>query len=197
MFIMIKKILISILLIIVLTIVGRFIYTAIQQNAEFDYHSDFPKTITLASADFVQNESIPIEFTGNGKELSPELHWSNLPEGTKSLVVLCTDYDGPAPFLKLLTIDHWVVYNIPAGKTLLNQGSTSQRLQAEGISTGKNFKGTLEYKGPKPPLGKHRYFFRIYALSTATLNLSQPTKKEVMRAMKNDVLGYGELVGIY
>ena len=120
-----------------------------------------------------------------------------MPEGTKSLVLLCTDYDGPAPFLKLLTIDHWVVYNIPADKTLLGKGSTSKSLQAKGISSGKNFKGTLEYKGPKPPIGKHRYFFRLYALSTPELNLTQPTKKEVMEAMKNNVLSYGELVGIY
>jgi len=194
---MIKKILLSILLIFTLALVGRFIYTVIQQNAEFVFHSNFPKTITVASTDFVQGGSIPIELTGYGQELSPELHWSNLPEGTQSLVLLCTDYDGPTPLLKLLTIDHWVVYNIPIDKKILSQGSTSKSLQAKGILSGKNFKGTLEYKGPKPPLGKHRYFFRLYALSKASLNLTKPTKKEVMQAMQKDVLGYGELVGVY
>lgn len=194
---MIKKILLSILLIFVLAVVGRFIYTSVQQNAEFDFHTNIPKTITLASDDFIQGGSIPIELTGYGQEHSPELHWSNLPEGTQSLVLLCTDYDGPTPLLKLLTIDHWVVYNIPVGKTSLSQGSTSKSLQFEGILSGKNFKETLEYKGPKPPLGKHRYFFRLYALSIPALNLIQPTKKEVMKAMKNNILGYGELVGVY
>jgi len=196
---MIKKIVISILILIVCAVTARFIYTAIQQNKEFNFHTNIPKTITLTSPDFVQDGTIPVELTGDGKglELSPELHWSNLPEGTKSLVLLCTDYDGPSPVLKLLTIDHWVVYNIPGAKTFLTKSSTSKSLQAEGISSGKNFKGTLEYKGPKPPLGKHRYFFRMYALSIPTLNLFQPTKKEVMAAMKNNVLAYGELIGIY
>jgi len=194
---MIKKILFLLLSIFVLSVTGRFIYTAIQQKNEFDFHADVSKTITLASTDFIQNGKIPIQFTGNGKELSPELHWNNLPKGTKSLVLLCTDYDGPTPLLKLLTIDHWVVYNIPVDKASLRQGSTSKSLLAEGILSGKNFKGTLDYKGPKPPLGQHRYFFRIYALSTEVLNLTEPTKKEVLAAMKNNVLSYGELVGIY
>ena len=109
---MIKKILFLLLSIFVLSVTGRFIYTAIQQKNEFDFHADVSKTITLASTDFIQNGKIPIQFTGNGKELSPELHWNNLPKGTKSLVLLCTDYDGPTPLLKLLTIDHWVVYNL-------------------------------------------------------------------------------------
>jgi Raf kinase inhibitor-like YbhB/YbcL family protein len=194
---MIKKIFISILLLIILAVVGRVIYTSIQQSNEFDFHTTIPKTIELASTDFSQNGTMPVDLTGYGKELSPELHWNNLPEGTKSLVLLCTDYDGPTPLLKLLTIDHWVVYNIPVNKTSLNRGSTSKGLQTAGISSGKNFKGTLEYKGPKPPMGKHRYFFRLYALSIPTLNLIQPTKKEVMQAMKKNVLAYGELVGMY
>lgn len=194
---MIKKIFISLLLITVLAIVGRFFYTAVQQNKEFNYHSNFSKTITLASTDFVHNDTMPIDFTGFGKELSPELHWSNVPAGTKSFVILCTDYDGPSPLLKLLTIDHWVVYNIPVDRTSLSQGSTSKSLQVEGISSGKNYKGTLEYKGPKPPIGKHRYFFRIYAISSSSVSLVMPSKKEVMDEIKNSVLGYGELVGIY
>ena len=194
---MIKKISISVLLVIILAVVGRLIYTAIQQNAEFDFHTNIPKTIKLASNTFVQNGDIPIEFTGFGKELSPELHWFNLPAGTKSLVVLCTDYDGPTPLLKLLTIDHWVLYNIPVTMNGLRTGITTEAFDMAGIQCGKNFKGTTEYKGPKPPLGKHRYFFRIYALSVGQLNLIQPTKKQVMEAMKNNVLGYGELIGIY
>jgi Raf kinase inhibitor-like YbhB/YbcL family protein len=185
------------LLLITLAVIGRVIYTSIQQSNEFDFHATIPKTIELVSADFSQHSTMPIDLTAYGKELSPELHWSNLPEGTKSLVLLCTDYDGPTPLLKLLTIDHWVVYNIPVNKTSLSQGSVSKDLQAAGMLSGKNFKGTLEYKGPKPPMGKHRYFFRLYALSIPTLNLIQPTKKEVMQAMKDNVLAYGELVGMY
>lgn len=194
---MIKKISIALLFLITLAVTGRYIYIAIQQNEELNYHTKIPKTIELASSDFVQNGIMPIELTGDGKELSPELHWFNLPAGTKSLVVLCTDYDGPTPLLKLLTIDHWVVYNIPVTMNGLLKGITSEAFDMAEIHRGKNFKGTLDYKGPKPPLGKHRYFFRVYALSCATLNITEPTKKEVMQAMQKDVLAYGEVIGIY
>ena len=194
---MLKRIIISVFGILAFAILGRFIYTAVQQNKEFEYHTGIPKTITLGSSDFNNEGVMPIDFTGNGKEISPELHWKNLPEGTQSLVLLCTDYDGPSPMVRLLTIDHWVLYNIPADRTYLSQGSTSKELKAKHVFSGKNFKGTLEYKGPKPPLGKHRYFFRVYALSVSDLDLLNPTKQEVMSHMKKNVLAYGELIGIY
>jgi Raf kinase inhibitor-like YbhB/YbcL family protein len=188
-----KKIFVSIILLLLAALFGRLVYNQIQQKTEFDFHAN----ITLTSENFSQNGDMPMEFTGYGKEASPELHWRNVPEGAKSFVVLCTDYDGPAPVLKLLTIDHWVVYNIPADKTFLTRASTSNSLKSEHIESGKNYKGTLEYKGPKPPLGKHRYFFRVYALSIPSLKLTEPTKKEVMDVMQNNVLAYGELIGRY
>jgi Raf kinase inhibitor-like YbhB/YbcL family protein len=194
---MIKKIFLALCTLLIVVVLGRYIYTAIVQKNELEYHLNFVKSIDLASNDFNQNGLIPIKCTGYGQEVSPELHWNNLPEGTKSLVILCTDYDGPAPWLRLLTIDHWVLYNIPITVHSLAQGTTVVQLQNDSIISGKNFKATYVYKGPKPPIGKHRYFFRIYALSIPDLKLTNATKQEVMEAMKDYVLAYGELVGEY
>jgi len=192
---MIKKLLITIPVILLLALVTKLAVVYFQQKAEFDFHTNIPNTIKLQSSDFVPDGMIPLECSGRGKDLSPELHWSNIPEGTRSLVLLMTDYDAPAPFLKIMTIDHWTVYNIPTRIASLSKGSTSVQLQNDSISLGQNFKKGIEYKGPKPPIGEHSYYFRIYALSIPHLNLTNPTKKEVMDAMKSSVLAYGELVG--
>ena len=194
---MIKKIVLYAILLLTSVLLSRYIYTISVQRNEVEYHLNFVKSIFLASNSFPLNGPIPIEYTGEGQDISPELHWDNIPEGTKSFVILCTDYDGPAPWLPLLTIDHWVVYNIPATKHSLSKGTAVVQLQNEGILSGKNFKETYTYIGPKPPIGKHRYFFRVYALSVPDLQLTNPTKQEVMDAMKNYVLAYGELVGVY
>jgi Raf kinase inhibitor-like YbhB/YbcL family protein len=194
---MIKKTFLILATLIIVLVLGRYIYTAIVQKNELEYHLNFVKSIALASDDFNQNGTIPIKCTGYGQEVSPELHWDHLPEGTKSLVILCTDYDGPAPWLRLLTIDHWVLYNISVTVNSLAQGTTVVQLQNDSIISGKNFKGAYTYIGPKPPIGRHQYFFRIYALSISDLKLTNPTKHEVMEAMKNYVLAYGELVGEY
>ena len=194
---MVKKIFLTLCSLLVIAVLGRFIYTVVVQDNEMEYHLNFVKSIFVGSNSFPLNGAIPIDYTGDGQELSPELHWDNIPEGTKSFVILCTDYDGPAPWLRLLTVDHWVLYNIPAAKHSLPKGTTVVQLQNESIASGKNFKETYTYKGPKPPIGKHRYFFRVYALSVEELKLTNPTKQEVMHAMKNSVLAYGELVGTY
>lgn len=192
-----KKILISIPVIFLLIMIIKPLITAAQQKKEFKYHENLSKTITLISDDFVAGGNIPVECTGDSNELSPELRWNNAPTGTKSFVLLMTDYDAPAPFFKISTIDHWVIYNIPAAITFLSKGLTSGQLQENHISSGQNFKKGIEYKGPKPPVGVHNYYFRIYALSVDTLNLNNATKQEVMEAMKGNILAYGELIGRY
>lgn len=192
-----KKILISIPLFIILLVIVRLIIVSYQQEAEFEFHSSIPRTIKLSSKDFVNNGTIPIEFTGNGKGISPSLKWSNLPEGTKSVVIFVVDYDVPAPYLKLLTVDHWVVYNINPTISSFEKDLNESNLPDKNIRFGKGLRGILAYKGPKPPLGKHSYYFRIYALSVPSLTLSKPSKEDVMAAIQNNVLAYGELVGKY
>ena len=166
-----------------------------QQKTELSYHSNILRTIELGSADFVHKGIIPIEFTARGNNISPSLYWSNIPSNTKSLVILATDYDAPGPYLKLFVVDHWVIYNIsPTEKSIPKAIKISQ---LEGLSFGKNVYKETNNTGPKPLIGKHNYFFRIYALSISNLNLMNPTKKEIMEAMKDNILAYGELIGQY
>lgn len=182
---------------IILAIVFKLFTTASKQRVEFEYHDSIPKTIELASTSFENNGMIPTAFSAKGGNVSPELHWSNIPQETKSFVVLMTDYDGPAPFLKLSTVSHWVVYNIPAGMHELEEGIDSLILEGAEIQLGINYTKNGVYAGPKPPMGVHRYFFRIYALSVPSLKFTHLQKQEVMDAMKGNVLAYGELIGKY
>ena len=166
-----------------------------QQKTELNYHSTISKTIELGSADFAHKGIIPIEFTALGNNISPSLYWNNVPSNAKSLVILVTDYDAPGPYLKLFTVDHWVVYNVsPLEKSI---PKAIEKFQLEGLSFGKNVYKEINYTGPKPLIGTHNYVFRIYALSISNINLTNPTKKEIMEVMKDSILAYGELIGRY
>jgi Raf kinase inhibitor-like YbhB/YbcL family protein len=194
---MLKKTLIAIPILIIILIVGRFVYVVIDQKKEFNFHDSIPKSIKIWSNDFKQNEAIPIEFTGLGEEISPSLYWDNLPTETKSLVITAVDYDGPSPTVKLFTIDHWVMFNIDPRIDHLDKAITLEALEKEGMNSGLNINGGVDYVGPNPPLGTHKYYFRIYALSVPSLDLDKPTRKALMEEIKDNIIGYGELIGTY
>lgn len=156
--------------------------------------------IKLTSPAFQPNQPIPKKYTGEGADVSPPLEWSGIPEGTQELVLICDDPDAPTPEPWV----HWVLYKIPPDVTKLpeNLPKTPRLENPPGALQGKNSwtsGQTIGYRGPTPPPGhgRHRYFFRLYALNTK-LNL-QPgaTKKEVMQAIKGHILAEGELVGTY
>lgn len=192
-----KKWLLIIPALIVAFIIVRLVIAGQSQKAETAFHKDLQKTIALTSDAFKNGEKMPSEYTGKGANLSPALQWANLPTGTKSVAVLVSDYDAPAPFLRLLTVDHWVVYNIPVNKTSLEKGVKTQDLNKLDIAVGNNISGEAAYTGPAPPMGVHAYFFRVYALSTDRLAVPTPTKQAVMDAMNGKILAYGELVGTF
>ncbi len=194
---MAKKILLSILCLLVAAIIYKLIAAYIDQRREISFNKDIPKTIRLWSDDFKHNNTMPTECTGLGKNVSPSLHWDNLPEGTQSLAIVAVDYDAPSPLFRILTIDHWVVFNIPSELSHLDKAMNSEKLTANRISLGKNITGGTRYTGPNPPFGTHRYFFRIYALSVPRLDLIEPTKAELMKEMEGKILAYGELIGTY
>lgn len=194
---MLKKILIAIPILIIVLIVARVIFVNLDQKKEFDYHSTLEKSINLSSNDFAQNEAIPIEFTGLGEEISPSLKWDNLPTGTKSLVITAVDYDGPSPTIKLFTIDHWVLFDIDPSIDHIDKAITLEELEKEGMNSGLNINGEVDYVGPNPPLGTHKYYFRIYALSVPSLDLDKPTRKALMEEIKDNIIAYGELIGTY
>ena len=194
---MLKKILIAIPILIIILIVGRFVYVVIDQKKEFNFHDSIPKSLNLWSNDFKQNEAIPIEFTGLGEEISPSLYWDNLPTGTKSLVITAVDYDGPSPTIKLFTIDHWVLFDIDPSIDHIDKAITLEELEKEGMNSGLNINGEVDYVGPNPPLGTHKYYFRIYALSVPSSDLDKPTRKALMEEIKDNIIAYGELIGTY
>ncbi len=153
--------------------------------------------MTLKSPAFGPNETIPRKYTGDGEDASPPLSWSGAPAGAKQLVLIVDDPDAPTPSPWV----HWVLYAIPADTTSLPEGITpSLRVsQPPGLLQGKNSWGKVGYGGPAPPRGhgRHRYFFKLYALN-APLSVEPGLSKEaLLKAMSGHVLAEGELIGTY
>ena len=151
---------------------------------------------SLHSSAFGQNGEIPSQFTREGDDLSPPLRWSDPPSGTVSYVLIVDDPDAPDPQAPKMTWVHWVLYNIPAAARELPEGVTSRGLP-NGTREGINDYHRTSYGGPCPPIGRHRYFFKLYALSQKLPELHDPSKNDVERAMKDLVLGKAELIGTY
>lgn len=152
--------------------------------------------LTLSSADFSNGHSMPASLTCEGTERSPALAWSGAPPGTASFALIVDDPDAPDPKAPKMTYVHWVLYNIPAGITALAGGMTRGTLPPgtrEGITDGK---GT-PYVGPCPPIGRHRYFFKLYALGVVLADLRTPTKTTLEIAMRPHVLEQATLMGTY
>jgi len=149
----------------------------------------------LTSAAFSEGGSIPTVYTCEGKDISPPLAWTGAPAGTRSFAIIVDDPDAPDPAHPKMTYVHWVAYNIPATVTELAEGAGKGAMPA-GASEGLNDWKKAEFGGPCPPIGTHRYFFKLSALDT-TLTLSHPTKSDLETAMKGHVLGTAQLMGTY
>ncbi len=150
----------------------------------------------LTSSAFAEGEGIPARYTCDGDNVSPPLAWSNLPEGTMSLALVVDDPDAPDPKAPKITWVHWVVYNIPpAGSGLM--ASASPGNLPHGALEGRNSWKRTGYGGPCPPIGRHRYFHKLYALDAVLPDLGEPTAEALSKAMQGHVLGRCELVGTY
>ena len=153
-------------------------------------------SLGLTSTAFTQGGAIPARYTCEGDDISPPLAWTGAPAGTKSFALIVEDPDAPDPAKPQRIWVHWVVINIPASVTGLAENASKQGLPS-GAAPGKNDSGKLVYGGPCPPIGRHRYFFRLYALDSQLTGLPSPNKAGVVRAMKGHVLAGGELMGTY
>jgi Raf kinase inhibitor-like YbhB/YbcL family protein len=149
-------------------------------------------SLKLQSAAFKHGGAIPTEYTCDGPDKSPMLEWSGLPPGTGSLALIVDDPDAPDPKAPKMTYVHWVVYDIPTSETGIAKGGTPK-----GALDGKNDWKKTGYGGPCPPIGRHRYFFKLYALDAMLGDLGSPTKDQLLEAMKGHVLGQTELIGTY
>jgi hypothetical protein len=153
-------------------------------------------SLAITSSAFSQNGEIPAKYTCDGKDVSPPLVWSGLPAGTKSIALIVDDPDAPDPAAPKMTWVHWVLYNIPAGAAGLPEGVKPGELP-NGTKEGLNDWKRTGYGGPCPPIGRHRYFHKLYALDVVLPDLGRATKQDLEKAMKGHVLASAELVGTY
>jgi len=152
--------------------------------------------MTLTSPSFEHQKEIPKKYTCDGEDVSPALQWSQAPEGTKSFVLIVDDPDAPDPASPKMTWVHWVLYNIPATIASLPERVKDEDLP-KGTLQGLNDWKKTGYGGPCPPIGKHRYFHKLYALDVVLPDLKQPTKAKLEKAMEGHILSKAELVGLY
>ena len=152
--------------------------------------------LTLTSSAFSDGAAIPAKYTCQGQDLSPPLAWSDVPEAARSLVLIVDDPDAPDPKAPTMTWVHWIVYNIPPAITAIAEGASAADLAPE-VRSGLNDWKRTGYGGPCPPIGRHRYFHKLYALDTMLSGLTAPTKKQVEAAMQGHILACAELVGTY
>jgi Raf kinase inhibitor-like YbhB/YbcL family protein len=152
--------------------------------------------LTLSSNAFAQHGKIPARFTCEGDDTSPDLNWQGIPAKTRSLVLIVDDPDAPDPKAPQRTWVHWVVYNLPPDATGLPEGATSADLPP-GTGEGLNDWKRSGYGGPCPPVGRHRYFHKLYALDRELAVRDRPTKADVEAAMAGHIIEQAELVGTY
>jgi Raf kinase inhibitor-like YbhB/YbcL family protein len=151
---------------------------------------------TLTSTAFAHMGEIPVEHTCEGADTSPPLAWSDVPAGTKSLALIVDDPDAPDPKAPKRTWVHWVLWDIAPTATELPAAVTAAKLPA-GTREGKNDWQRTGWGGPCPPIGRHRYFHKLYALDATLGPLATPTKAGLEQAMAQHVLGKAELIGTY
>ncbi|MFD2570110.1 YbhB/YbcL family Raf kinase inhibitor-like protein [Spirosoma soli] len=168
-----------------------------QREEEKAYHTGLPKNLTLSSRSFPPNGDMPVNCTCKGQELSPALAWEGNQPDAESYVVLATDYDVPTPAFPVFNLSHWVVFNLPASARSLPEGASAEQMRMLGGKVGKNSTGDSKYIGPCPPLGRHGYVFRVYALDEPLSFTVIPDKQTILNAMKGHILGYGELTGYF
>jgi Raf kinase inhibitor-like YbhB/YbcL family protein len=152
--------------------------------------------LTLTSKSFLHNAEIPPNYTCDGKDISPELSWTKIPDGTRSLVLVVDDPDAPDPAQPKMTWVHWILYNIPPDTNDLSEDVQTNEFPP-GTLQGINDWQRTGYGGPCPPIGNHRYFHKLYALDILLPNLRHPTKVILEKAMEGHIIDHAELIGLY
>jgi len=146
----------------------------------------------LTSTAFAPGELILRKYTCDGENISPSLRWSDPPQATQSFALIADDPDAP-----IGTWIHWVLYNLPAAVRALPEAVPPDADLADGSRHGKNSWGRLDYGGPCPPSGTHRYFFKLYALDTVLDLLAGASKEQLLQAMEGHILAQTEVMGVY
>jgi Raf kinase inhibitor-like YbhB/YbcL family protein len=147
----------------------------------------------LTSSAFADGGAIPAKYTCEGGDVSPPLAWSGVPAGAKSLALVVDDPDAPDPKAPKMTWVHWVLYDIPPAAAGIGEGAKPPAGTREGV----NDWARTGYGGPCPPIGRHRYFHKLYALDTLLPDLKRPSKSQLEAAMHGHVIAEARLIGTY
>jgi hypothetical protein len=148
--------------------------------------------IKITSSAFENECIIPAKYTCDGVDISPPLQWEGIPEGAESIALICDDPDAP-----MGTFVHWVVFNLPADATQLDENVPSEKTLPNGAKQGTSEFGKIGYGGPCPPSGTHRYFFKMYALDAQVDLEAGASKSELLKAMDGHIVAQGQLMGKY
>ena len=147
----------------------------------------------LTSTVIQEGSEIPIVYTSDGDNISPELSWHDAPDKTQSFALIVHDPDAPRPG----GFTHWLLYNIPAQVKHINENVPhDEEIPGLGLQ-GKNDAGKIGYIGPAPPSGTHRYFFRLFAIDKLLTLPPGASHKQLSAAVKGHILAQAELIGTY
>ncbi len=176
-----------------LAILGPAILILLMHPAAWAQDSQKDKSIVVTSSAFKDTATIPRQYTGDGKDLSPPLQWSNLPPETKSLALTCEDPDAPRS-----TWFHWIIFNIPPTTRQLKEGVAKTAILPDGSAQGSNDFGKVGYNGPSPPPGSvHHYLFKLVSLDTKLDIKPGCDKSDYYKSIKGHTLSSGQLTGQY
>jgi Raf kinase inhibitor-like YbhB/YbcL family protein len=153
-------------------------------------------TLSITSAAFEDGGAMEAKYTCEGPNISPPLAFGGIPAGTRSLALIVDDPDAPDPAAPKMTYVHWVLYNLPVDCGGLPEGTTAGDLPP-GTLEGTNDWQRTGYGGPCPPIGRHRYFHKLYALDVVFEDLKEPTKDALLAAMEGHVIAQAQIVGTY
>lgn len=152
--------------------------------------------MTISSPTFRHEDPIPERFTCEGADVSPALRWREPPDGTQALALLVEDPDAPDPAAPERIFTHWIIYNLPPDSTGLVENVGIETLP-RGARLGQNDFERMRWGGPCPPIGRHRYHFKLYALDSPVPTAHVLTRNGLLDAISGHVLGYAELMGTY
>ena len=181
---------------VALSLVGLALGLLLQPLAAGRSEAQSAPAFTLSSPAFAHQGSIPTRYTCEGADVSPPLAWSGVPAGARSLVLIVNDPDAPDPAAPKLVWDHWLIYNLPPTLEQLPEAVTRDALPP-GARFGTNSWKRADYGGPCPPIGRHRYFHKLYALDIVLPDLQQPDRRALDATMSGHILGTAELIGTY
>lgn len=180
--------------IVALIMVSVLLFCSCKDSEQADLEAEGGKKmeIRIDSLAFENDGLIPAKYTCDGDDISPPLQWDVVPEGTRSIALICDDPDAP-----MGTFVHWVLFNLPAEAKELPENISVDKILPNGAKQGTSDFGRIGYGGPCPPSGTHRYFFKIYALDIEIDLAAGASKRELLKAMEGHILAQGQLVGKY